>query len=186
MERDAISAGVSKIGGLFSTADIRILICYILSSVRQPVPGTMLGEVLHHEGIANIFEVSDSLAFLTDSGHIKELDDENGSYIVTDSGRNVAETLKNNLSSVVKQRAYAAVMKMLSRIRNARETDFKITNENGRMYITCSALDNKAPFLSVKLLVSDEDQALFVKDKFLDRAPEIYSKLIEMITKNLD
>ncbi len=186
MERDAIPAGVSKIGGLFSTADIRILICYILSSVQEPVPGTMLCEVLHHEGIANIFEVSDSLAFLTDSGHIEELDDESGSYIVTDSGRDVAETLKTSLSMLVKQRAFAAVMKTLARIRNAKETDFKITTEDGRMYITCSALDNNTPFLSVKLLVSDEDQALFVKDKFLDRAPEIYSKLIEMLTKTLD
>ena len=30
MENDALAAGVSRIGGLFGTADIRILICYII------------------------------------------------------------------------------------------------------------------------------------------------------------
>ena len=87
MEKDAISAGVSKIGGLFTTADVRILICYLLSSVSDPVPATLLCETLHSEGIANAFEVSDSISFLTDSGHIKECDNEKGRFVETDNGR---------------------------------------------------------------------------------------------------
>lgn len=183
MEKDAISAGVNKIGGLFSTAEVRILICYILSTIDEPIPGTMLGEVLHHEGIANIFEVSDSLAALTESGHIIELDDEDGAFVITDNGRDVAETLKTSLSITVKERAYSAVLKMLVRFKNAKQTDFKISRENDRIYLTCSALDNEFPFMSVKLLVSDEDQATFIKEKFLSNTSEIYSKLIEMLTR---
>ena len=68
MERDAVSAGVSEIGGLFSTADIRILICYLLSSIKDPVPGRKLADLLHFEGIANCFEVNDSIAFLLNNG----------------------------------------------------------------------------------------------------------------------
>ncbi len=183
MERDAISAGVSKIGGLFNTADIRILICYILSSLTEPVNGTMLCEVLHHEGIANAFEVSDSLAFLEENGHIEEVKAADG-YIITEIGRNVANTLTTSVSSVVKDRAYTAVVKMMIRLRNAKETDFKISRENDRIFLTCSALDRGVPFMSIKLLVSDEDQAMFIKDKFLDKSSEIYSRLMEMITKD--
>lgn len=183
MERDAISAGVNKIGGLFSSADVKILICYILSSIDEPVPGTMMGEVLHHEGIANIFEVSDALASLTETGHIKELDDEDGAFVVTDNGRDVAETLRTSLSTVVKDRAYAAVIKMLARFKNSKQTDFRISREDERTYLTCSALDKDFPFMSVKLLVADEDQALFIKEKFLNNTSEIYTKLIEMLTR---
>ncbi|MBQ6847740.1 MAG: DUF4364 family protein [Clostridia bacterium] len=182
MEHDAISAGVSKIGGLFSTADVRILICYILSSINKPINGTMLCEVLHAEGIANIFEVSDSLAFLTESGHIIEHDD--GTFTVNDSGRHVANTLNTNLSSIVKDRAYAAVLKMLIRIRNAKETDFKISREDDRIFLTCSALDQDRPFMSIKLMLSDEDQAIFIKNKFLENTSKIYSTLLEMLTKD--
>ena len=183
MEKDAITAGVNKIGGLFNTADIKILICYILSSLNEAVPGNMMCEVLHHEGIANIFEVSDALASLTNTGHIKELDDADGSFIITDSGKDVAETLKTNVAIVVRERAYSAVLKMLVRFKNAKQTDFKISRENDRIYLTCSALDKEFPFMSIKLLVADEDQALFIKDKFLNNTSEIYSKLIEMITR---
>ena len=57
MEKDAVSAGVSEVGGLFNTAEIKILVCYIFSSINLPVPGRMLADTLHYEGIANCFEV---------------------------------------------------------------------------------------------------------------------------------
>lgn len=182
MEKDAIPAGVNKIGGLFSTAEIKILVCYILSTIDEPIPGNMLCEVLHHEGIANIFEVSDALAKLTDSGHLKELDDEDGAFIITDIGRDAAATLRSSLGLTVKERAYNAVLKMLGKFKNAKQTDFKITKEDDRVFLTCSAIDNGKPFMSIKMLVADEDHASFVREKFLTNTSEIYSTLIEMLT----
>ena len=76
MEKDAVSAGVSEIGGLFSTAEVRILICYILSSIAEPVPGRLLGDILHYEGIANYFEVNDSIAYLCKGGQLKVFNEE--------------------------------------------------------------------------------------------------------------
>ena len=46
MEKNASGAGVSR-GGLFSTSEIKILICYILSAIDEPVPVDMLANVLH-------------------------------------------------------------------------------------------------------------------------------------------
>ena len=84
MERDAVSAGVSEIGGLFSTADIRILICYLLSSIKDPVPGRKLADLLHFEGIANCFEVNDSIAFLLNNGQLRLIDEKEDTYVITD------------------------------------------------------------------------------------------------------
>ncbi len=182
MERDALEAGVSEIGGLFSTADIRILICYIISAVNEPVPGRLLAEALHYEGIANCFEVNDSIAALVKNGQLLPVDEAEDTYIATDSGRDVAETLKTSISYSVKERAYAAALKMLARFKNAKETDFKITNEDGRAFITCTAIDNGRPFMSVKLLAGDEEQALFIKERFLSDS-SIYAEIIELLTK---
>ncbi len=183
MEKDAVSAGVSEIGGLFSTADIRVLICYILSSIDDAVPGNLLANTLHYEGIANCFEVNDSIAALCKSGQIKLVDEKDDTYVITDSGRNVAETLKTSLSIVVKERAYTAAIKMVSRFKNAKETDIKISREGNKTFITCSAIDDDTPFMSVKLLVSDEEQALHIKEKFLNDPTKIYSTIIDLLTK---
>lgn len=182
MEKDASSAGVAR-GGLFNTAEIKILICYILSAIDEPVPVDMLANVLHYEGIANGFEVSDAVVSLANGGHIAPFDNSEQTYVITESGKDVAETLKTSLSSVVKERAYIVSMKMLAKFKNSKDNVFEITTENGVKYLTCSAIDGGKPFITVKLLVTDENQAGFIREKFLENPSAIYSKIIEMLTQ---
>lgn len=182
MENDAASAGV-RTGGLFSTTDIRILICYILTAIDEPVPVNMLANVLHYEGIANGFEVSDAVVALAQSGHIEQHDTKDDTYTITKSGRSVAETLKTSISFSAKDRAYSAAIKMLSRFKNAKDTDFVITHENGNTYLTCSLLDNGVPFMSVKLLITDDGQAECIREKVLADPSILYSGIIDLITK---
>jgi hypothetical protein len=183
LEKDALTAGVSEIGGLFTTAEIRVLICYILSKIDGAVPGNLLANTLHYEGIANCFEVNDSIDYLCKNGHLIVESQEDDTYIITESGKNVADTLKTTLSIVVKERAYNAAIKMVSRFRNTKETDIKISRQDSKTFITCSAIDNDTPFMSVKLLVSDEEQALHIKEKFLSDPTKIYSSIIDLLTK---
>ena len=182
MEHDASGAGVAR-GGLFSTAEIKILICYILNAIQEPVPVDMLANVLHYEGIANAFEVSDAVVSLANSGHISAVNEAEQTYTITASGRETAETLKTSLSSVGKERAYPAVMKMFAKFKNAKDNTFQITKENGATYLSCSAIDAGKPFLTVKLLITDEDQGSYIREKFLENPAKIYSAIIEMLTQ---
>lgn len=182
MEKDASGAGVAR-GGLFSTAEIKILICYILNAIDEPVPVEMLANVLHYEGLANAFEVSDAIVSLASKNQIAACDENEQTYTVTQSGKNTANTLKSSLSSVVKERAYLAVMKMFAKFKNAKDNTFEITKENGGTYLSCSALDGGKPFITVKMLITDEEQAGFIRERFLENPSAIYSKIIEMLTQ---
>lgn len=139
--------------------------------------------MLHYEGIANCFEVNDSIASLCKSGQIKPFDEAEDTYVITEKGRNVASDLKTALPFSVKDRAYTAALKMVSRFKNAKETDIKISREGDKTFITCSAVDSGEPFMSVKLLVTDEEQAVFIKERFLNNPSGIYSEIIDLLTK---
>lgn len=182
MENDAISAGVLS-GGLFNTTEIRILICYILNSIKEPVPANMLANILHFEGIANGFEVSDAISSLTKSGHIIPTDSEEAYYEITESGSAVADELDSSLSLTVRKRAYIATLKMLAKIKNARGTRFAISNENGHSYITCSAVDGKITLIEIKMLIPDEKSGTYIREKFLENPSEIFSDIIEKLSK---
>ena len=181
-ERDAASAGVDPVGGLFNTADIKILICYVLSVTQEPLDAAMLSNVLHYEGIANAFEVSDAITSLQKNGMLMESPEKPGCFFVTREGNDVAKTLNTSLAMTVKERACKIALKMLAREKNARESSFEITHENEKTYITCTAHDGTAPFLSVKMLVPDDTQAQFIKEQFLNRAGEIYSGIVKLLT----
>lgn len=182
MEKNASGAGVAR-GGLFSTAEIKILICYILSAIDQPVPVDMLANVLHYEGLANAFEVSDAVVSLSASGQIEATDSTEQTYQITDTGKTTAATLKSSLSSVVKERAYLAVMKMFAKFKNSKDNVFEITHENDATYLSCSAIDGGKPFITIKMLITDDEQGRFISERFLENPSAIYSKIIEMLTQ---
>ncbi len=182
MEFNAVSAGVAP-GGLVSSSEIKVLICYILKSVKEPVPASNLCEILNYEGLANAFEVSDNIENLLNNNHIVCVNKDEDTYTTTDSGNSIAETLKASVPLSVREKACLATLKMLSRIRNTKETDIAITREGENTFITCSALDGNSTVMSVKLLVTDENQAISIKNKFLDDPSAIYSKLIDLFTE---
>ncbi len=182
MENDAIGAGVRN-GGLFSTTEIRILICYILNAVKEPVPAVMLSNILHFEGIANAFEVSDAMANLEKNGQIVPADDEKKYYEITPEGSAVARELDSSLSLTVRHRAYIATLKMLAKIKNAKGTRFHISSENGHSYITCSAVDGKVTLIEIKMLIPDEKSGTYIREKFLENPSEIFSVIIEKLSK---
>ncbi len=182
MEKDAISAGVKTVGGLFSTAEIKILVCYIIDAVRDAVPGQMLANVLHYEGIANCFEVNAAIADLCESGQLKVFNEKEDTYVITEKGKMVARELKTTLPFTVKDRAYTAAIKMVSRFKNAKNCDIEIEKDNGKTYAICSLTDNGNTFMSIKLQVTDEEQAMLIKEKFITNPTKIYSDIINILT----
>ncbi len=181
MEINALTAGLLP-GGLASSSEVKVLICYILKTVNQPVSANKLCELLNYEGIANAFETSDNIDYLESCGHIKCITDNN--FIITESGKEIADTLKTTVPRSIREKACRATIKMLSLMRNADETDIAITREGDNTFITCSALENNSKIMSVKLLVSDENQAIAIKENFINNPSDIYLKLVDLFTSS--
>lgn len=181
MKYDAVSAGVSH-GGLINSTEIRVLICYILKTVKEPVPVSRLCDLLFYDGIANNFEVSDCIEALIKNGNIVCVNEKEQTYTTTQAGESIAETLKTTIPQSIRDKACKSTLKMLAEIRNAKETDISIERLGNNTFITCSALDNGNPIMSVQLLVSDEAQAISIKNKFLENPSDIYLKIIDLFT----
>ncbi len=177
MEKDAVSAGF---GSLVSSSEIKILLCYILKTVDTPVPGQQLANAFHREGIANYFEVMDALQALQKAGNV-EYFSENDTYLVSREGAEAAETLKKSLPFTIRQRAYALTARLLAHNRHTEETDVTVTNEDGQMYITCSLPEGNRVPMSFKLMVGDEIQAQYIRERFLEDPAGIYNGLVDLL-----
>ena len=178
LENDAISAGI---GSLISTAEIKVLICYVIKGVNSPVPGKQLANLLNIEGIANYFEVMDALEALLNSDNLT-YNEEDDTYFVTEKGASASETLKTILPFTIKEKAFALTAKMIARLKNAKDTKIETVKENGVTYLVCSAVENGVDLMSVKIMVTDETQKEAIKERFLDDPSKIYTGIIDLFT----
>lgn len=181
MEINASNAGVAQ-GGLVSTDEIRILICYILHTIKQPVPGQQLSELLHYEGVANYFEVSSAFAELCENGLIAKNINDNNLFEITPKGSTVATTLKTSVPLTVRDKAYSLAVRMLSRIKYAKETTVDITPLDVGYNIRCAINEGSLELMAVSLFVPDEAQANSIKERFVNDPTIIYSGMIELLT----
>lgn len=182
MEHDAISANVSR-GGLKSTAEIKILVLYLLMNVDEPVPSNQVSDLLHVEGIANTFEVNDAFYQLSNNQLIDPIDETQNAFIINAKGRDAAQTLQSTVPFTVREKSLKLLKKMLKRNRNVRETDIKIDRNDNGIYITCSALEKDKTVMSFSLQATDYDQALRIKENFLDDPSAVYRMLVDILTK---
>lgn len=181
MEMDATNAGVA-IGGLVSTDEIRILICYILDNIKEPVPYQPMCDLIHYEGIANYFEMGAAFSSLEKHGHIAPTEEDKNSYVITPSGHNIATTLRTSVPLTIREKTYALTVKMLAKIKYAKETQIDI-NKTGEGYtVRCAVIEGDKELMSASLFVTDEAQAMSIREIFLDDPTKVYAGLIEVLT----
>ena len=85
-------AGGIEFGGLRSILDIKILICYILDSVKTPMARNQICDVLQKTGLANYFDINSALDELLENKAVKEEE-----YVGINPNSGLEETIKQGL-----------------------------------------------------------------------------------------
>lgn len=184
MDFDAFEAGVEP-GGLLSKSDIRLLICYLLRSIGKPLSKETVNEIMQEYGLANYFEVNQSLLELVGAGSIAETAVQDTSYYeITANGRRTAEMLESALPVTVREKAVNAALNLLAKAKREQENLVTVEKKDGKYFVTCRILDNDAELMSVRLFVADELQAQTVREKFLQKPADVYQCLISRLTED--
>lgn len=180
MRQDAFTGGVEP-GGLWNRNDIRILICYILSSVNAPLSGEDISRIIQGKGLANYFEVGDALAALEQRKNVAR--EEDGCYTVTETGREIADSLDATLPLSVRDKALEAALTLLANARAKRENQVEIKPmENGCQVVCHISGGAGVDLMSVSLYVPDKAQAEMVKQNFYQNPEGIYKLLLSSLT----
>ena len=169
MISDAMNAGVNP-GGLQSRTEIRVLICYILHNLKEPIELERLKERLHFEGIANYFEIAFAISDLEENGNIVVDSEENGAkfYVASGDCDNIVSALGNSVPFSIRERSLDIADQIVSRRRNERSNKVDIEKTKNGVYVTCSVMEKDAELVAVKLLVPDDESALIIKENFLN------------------
>lgn len=103
-------------GGLRSRNEIKVLVCYLLKSIEQPISKQLINEILQENSLANYFEINQAVSDLVRAGSLEEAAQEGDTvYRVTDQGRSAAQTLEVNLPRSVREKAVNAAIRLLTR-----------------------------------------------------------------------
>lgn len=176
---DAFTAGVEP-GGLTTTQEIRILLCYMLDTVGKAINRQDVTELLLAGGMANYFDIEDAIEELIRLQHLVEAD---GKIATTVTGAQIGQSLGVRIPYTLRQRSVEAALKLLKRLEVERDNKVDIQKlEEGGYTVTCTVQDQGRALLSVTLRVADTWQAEQIREQFLSDPALLFRSNLAVLT----
>ena len=185
MTMDTFDEGIA-LGGLRSKREIKVLICYLFFSVKEPMSESVVSEAIMEYELANFFEVKAAFNELKNSENLRQNDIIDGeiTYSLTENDKMVAEQLESTLAYSVKEKALKCAVELLSERKTLRENSVEITKNEHGCFVTCKSSGGNVDLLSFTLFAPDTEQAELMKKSFLSYPATVYKTMLALMTKN--
>ncbi|MBQ3588781.1 MAG: DUF4364 family protein [Oscillospiraceae bacterium] len=180
MDNKAITAGV-RTGGLTDRTEIKILLCYLLASLKQPITQNQLIECVCGQELVNYFEMQSALQHLLDNRLIKE--DEQG-FSILPEGAEIAQQLESAVNTTVKRYAYTMAVNLLQyeALKKQNKTEI-IPLEDGGYELKCSIEDSDFSLFSMTVRMPDEKSAKLAGEQFVMKGQDIFRVMLGITTE---
>ncbi len=170
-EFDAFSQGVEP-GGLRSRMQIKVLVNYVVASIKEAVSSSVLIEALQLHGLANYFEVTQAIDDLMENGNLTEKD---GFLYITPKGVISIGELSEGLPNSVRETALADTMKLILLEKRESENTVDITKNDNGYFVTFRVMHKEVPLMELTVYAADFEQAEQLKKNFLKDPAHVYS-----------
>ena len=182
---DAFASGIVY-GGLRNMLEIKILVCYLLDKVKEPMTRAQLCECLQNTGLVNYFDLNTAIDELLESKMICETEYLGETSLeVTEAGKSNSRILETTLTNTTRERSVKAALKLLARARAERETNVNIEKNETGYTVTFIIESHGDKLMSLSLYAADILQAEQLKDAFLDAPAKLYITVIDTLTEGM-
>lgn len=166
-------------------AENKVLILYILDKLNKPINNDNLLKLVLSIQDMNYFYFQQFLLDLLEHkyiiGYTKE---ENTMYKITDKGKETLALTHDLLPGILKLQIDNVLKVEVDEVQNSihATSDFTPRSED-EFVVKCNLVENNITVFSIKLSASSREQAKFIAEKWENNYNEIYSIIMELLTK---
>jgi len=146
------------------------------------MPPEMICDIFRVEGLANYFTVTECIEELKELQNIIQSD--NGELELTKKGLDAAEVLERRLLPTVRKIAVQTALSFMSKAQKLKENTAVIKKTDDGYLLTLETLDGQKKMMSISVNLSDNTQAEFIKEEFLQNPARIYEKVLQILIGN--
>lgn len=184
MNDKPVVGGVSP-RGYQDIYEVRILICYLLHILKQPLTQEQIFDIIEQNRLTNYFTFAAAVSELISSKQVviqKRNEDE---YLILQQlGKDTVALLGYSLPRAVRDRIVTSGMTLLTKLKRDQENKADIKPHQGGYQVRLTIHDSdQVDLLTVTLFVPDQMQADVVKQRFLQDPVSFYKNIISYLTE---
>ena len=169
-------------------AENKLLLLYILKTLKQPISNTQLTEIVLENSFINYFTLQQYIAELDESKFIEYTEVMDKKLLkLTDKGENVLSFFKDRISpskiSLINE--YIKLHIDLIKKELTIKSDYTIEADDS-FIVDIQALENNYPLIELKLQVPTKNPATYLCNKWQENPSEIYDQIINLLFDDLN
>lgn len=192
--------------------EIKIFILYLLDKIGYPLDYPSIGSIMMQDGIVNFFDFAQCFFALVDAGHIREIVVENSEdekeneaeatadyeddedmepgatvlYEVTDTGREVARVLSDNLMVAVREKGYRSALRHLSFAKKGAYIDQSYKPDGDGFLVNCSIKHKGGVLLDLNVHADSEYQLKRMLENFSERPEVVFRGIVALLSGDVN
>ena len=172
-------------GFIHSMMDVKVLILYVVSRVLYPVDAQKIYELCYQDDCLSYFDVQEALPQMVESGHLECQPD--GTYVITEKGRETSDLVEDSLAYPVAQRALLAVERYNREVKR----DSLIRTEilprgDGDFSVIMGLDDDMGSLMTLELMAPSQQQARRLANAFHDHAESIFQVVMNALLEQAE
>lgn len=185
MNWNAFVGGIEP-GGLTNDFEVKILLCYLLLKIDQPISFELLNEILQETGFVNYFEFAEAISDLQKTGHLSPLQGEQGQELfqLTQLGKDMAQAFHHTLPLTVREKTVEAARRRIRIQKQLDEIQVGYVPADGGYRLTLTMADSGVELLGFRFFVPTEDQCVEILDRIQEDPLLLYKTLISLLLGN--
>lgn len=167
-------------------AENKVLILYILNSVKEPLTNTNLYKIVLAVVDMNYFYFQQFLLDLISNDYVMHYQNEDNTlYQITDKGIQTLELTEDILPGIIKLQVDTNLKGAIEEANDESSIIAEYTPKNENYYnITCKIVEKNETIFEIKSFAGSREQAKQIVDNWKSYAIQIYPKMIEILTAN--
>jgi len=164
-------------GFIHSMMDVKVLILYVMARALYPVGAQKIYELCYQDECLSYFDVCEALPQMVASGHLTQGAD--GTYTITEKGREDGALIEDSLAYPVSQRASQAVERFNRDVRRDSLIHTEvIPRKDGDFSVVMGLDDEKGCLMTLELMAPTQQQARKLANAFHDNAEAIFQTIL--------
>ena len=164
-------------------AENKLLLLYIIKSIKYPISNTQLTEIVLENSFINYFMLQQYISELISSDFLKYTEHNSKQVLhLTDKGENVLHFFKDRISPGKIKVVDDYLKRKIESIKKELNISADYTLDNGNSFlVNLKALENDSLLIDLKINVVSKKQAIALCTKWKDSPSEIYTKIINAL-----
>lgn len=164
---------------------VKVLICYLLERLKQPVTESQLYEIAVESGVVNYFYYTEALESLLENHSLTRTERDGKIYIEsTEKGRFGADYFNDTVPLYFRKEILKAALYYFARLERESSTDISITKTDNGCEVNCTVGDTDYDLMRISLYAPDAEQAELIKEKIMLDPAEFYRKVLGYALEN--